>query len=101
MTPIERAARALYAARVKRQHPNPERFTWEAAPSLERKCLIIDARAVLQAIREPTEAMTAIGGQINAGLSSGRASQPYEDDARAVWQAMVDKILEESKEPMP
>ena len=39
--------------------------------------------------REPTEAMTVVGGRICADLSSGRASQPYEDDAREAYRAMI------------
>lgn len=51
------------------------------------------ARAAIEEIREPTEAMVIIGGRIAAGLSSGRAIQPYEDDAANIWSAMIDAAL--------
>jgi len=38
----------------------------------------------------PTEAMMAIGGRIVAGLSSGRAIEPYERDAADAYSAMLD-----------
>lgn len=53
------------------------------------------AQSVLLAMREPTEAMQIVGGRIVAGLSSGRAIEPYEDDAGRAWQAMIDAALKE------
>jgi hypothetical protein len=87
VTPLERAARALYDARAKRNHPRPELHPWEDASHLERRCLMIDARAVLQAIREPTARMVVAG-----------AKQQDNGDGylhRRKWMAMIDAALEE------
>lgn len=43
---------------------------------------------VVRAMGEPSQAMIEIGGRINAGLDSGRASQPFEDDAREAWRLL-------------
>lgn len=49
---------------------------------------VAQARAAIEAMREPTEAMADITGRV---LSCGYGHVP--DDARIVWQAMIDKAL--------
>jgi hypothetical protein len=51
------------------------------------------ARAAIAAVREVSEPMKHIGGRIVANLSSGRAIEPYEDDAVNAYQAMIDTAL--------
>lgn len=53
-----------------------------------------DVRAVLEALKTPSEGMVAVGGRIDAGLSSGRASEAYEATARDVFTAMISSILD-------
>jgi hypothetical protein len=57
------------------------------------KATRLATRAAIAALREPSEAMVQIGDRIAAGLSSGRATEPYEDDAANIWQAMIDASL--------
>lgn len=82
MNLIERVARAL----ARRNYPA---FTdadidemWEGWAE--------DATTAIQAMRDPTPEMIEAGGRIIAHLSTGRAIEPYEDDARDAWQAMID-----------
>ena len=58
------------------------------------------ARAVLQAIREPDEAM--VEAAVHADIPGGRYADDtftesiiFEDDAPVIWQAMIDAALAE------
>lgn len=51
------------------------------------------ARAVLEAIREPSEGMCVAGGE-NIVHSDGQ-TEPDTDAAKSVWQAMIDAALSE------
>ena len=58
------------------------------------------ARAVLRAIREPSEGMVAAGGNVQWWESIGDDGETietrlYPDDVPRVWQAMIDKALGE------
>jgi hypothetical protein len=52
-----------------------------------------DAKAVLTALLEPSDAMAAAG----ADNLFGSSSDDWSDDARAVWSAMVQAALEEKE----
>lgn len=83
MTPLERAARALYAENDVWSNA----IEWDKLDSAERHQYMIFVRAVLLAIRDPSEAM----------VEEGR--WPAEDDGPvACWQAMIDAALEERHE---
>jgi len=75
MTPIEKVARAIYEAQ-------PRNKPWVLLTPLHRSRLETEARAAIEALREPSEAMRAV--TIN---DVGR----YEDD----WEAMIDAALAE------
>ena len=79
MTPIERAARAISAVG---DHRDGSLLLEEFCGYGEDADFVLIARAVLQAIREPSDGMERMGD-----LQWG--------DAIAVWQAMIDKALEE------
>lgn len=94
MSPLERAARALYV----RESPPTDHYAWEDIEEAERDHYRANVRAVLQAIREPTSEM----------LSAGNITIPAQDDctpcfeydlgeyeAQKVWQAMIDRALSE------
>lgn len=89
-TVIERAARALYRARAERQHPKPDNHPWEALSRREQALLRVDCRAVLAAIREPSEEMVAMA---RWGTAGGTLSQ--EAAVRMNWQEMIDAALAE------
>jgi len=88
MAPLERGARALHRRRVEGQHPKPENHPWEALSRREQALFRADAYAVLQAIRDPSEA------QIEAGAGAP-FSRIDDQDAEHLWQAMIDTALEE------
>ncbi len=91
MTALERAARALWIASGKRAE------LWDAQPTAlwriemekERPIYLDQARAVLLAIREPSE-----------GMVSDRVirAHGYAGDIDMVWQAMIDAALSEKPE---
>ncbi|MBN9504970.1 MAG: hypothetical protein J0I69_02995 [Altererythrobacter sp.] len=78
MTPLERAARALCSL-----DGNPENATMEGKPLWQD--YLPEARAVLEAIREPSDAML----EVDARRPDGSF---YPEDH---WRAMIDAALEE------
>ena len=59
------------------------------------------ARAAIEALREPTEAMKEAGAYGPTSFSYGddnSFSYIGEDDARSCWQSMIDAILKEGDE---
>jgi len=56
-----------------------------------------EVKSVLLALRQPSKGMVRIGGRIDAGLSSGRASEAYEETASEVFTAMIDATLSEGE----
>lgn len=87
MTPLERAAQAAEIAAVEKTAHHPvsaemAKLSW-LWPHI--------ARAVLQAIREPSEAMIEAGQRRGAVLVS--SMQPYQ--ARDIFADMIDAALEE------
>jgi len=88
MTPLERAARALCAS----QGDDWEREGHEGL----LKNYSTHARAVLMAIREPSEGMLSAGGDVPCDdYISGGVIYSTTAETRAVWQAMLDSALEE------
>lgn len=88
MTPIERAARAMYDT------VQPE-WEWDDPDAeLMRRMYRENARAAILAIREPSEAMVRAGG---ANMDHEGATLPDELEQRAStsWRAMIDAMLEE------
>lgn len=88
MTPLERAARALYRSAPHDFDPNQmgEDATWPD--------LVDQVRAVFQAIREPSAAMSDHGqGAILERWFHNDG--PDVDASKASWQAMIDAALEE------
>lgn len=104
MTPLERAARALY-----RLHDAPpqdlldrlkangddEGLAEELAEEDEVwPNYVADARAVLEAIREPSEAMREAGAEVGESHDNlPRETEPHAADD--VYRAMIDAALKE------
>lgn len=93
-SPLDRAARSAY------EQGEAERSTtfgvdWND-PSLEnvRETFRRRARAVLTAIREPSEGMI-VKGQQTVMEHWQRDDGPDEDSAEQAWQAMIDAALSE------
>lgn len=90
MTPLERAARALWAENGKPYHiddATPSKAIPDARPDWQR--FLPQARAVLQAIREPSDAM------VNVGMERSGHKGYAEVFARDVWGSMIDAAVEE------
>ena len=109
---IERAARALWDhSLLKPYHAltsQPAMGVPEPEPDWQR--FIPIARAVLEAIREPGEAMTEVGGEQvldtefgagqyeSIGAESGRGSVlTANEQAQKAWRAMIDAALGEKE----
>ena len=99
MTVIERAARALWQDRKDAGDYSPA-DTWEDAPESDQAACRRKARAVLQAIREPSEGMLPDPHRTDTALY--QAVRVMEDQSvssadafRVVWQAMIDAALAE------
>lgn len=95
MTPLERAARALYQ-RLGTEIADPE----NGGEDERWPEFVDDARAVLQAIREPSEAMLPDPHDTSTPIY--QAARLIDDDAassadvfRSAWQAMIDAAMEE------
>jgi hypothetical protein len=92
MTPIERAARALWEANgqpMKAQSAAPSMQIPESEPDWQR--FVPQVRAVIAAIREPSEGMD------DAGTEAGELFMTSGCHATRCWQAMIDQMLEEGK----
>lgn len=88
MTPIERAARAIWEISGKPYHPQDiiaGMQAPDALPDWER--FVPQARAVLAAVREPSEVME------DAAMDRGKLG--YDPPPSSVWTAMIDAMLEE------
>lgn len=94
MTPLERAARALAKEFDCHSGDSDEIETREhlryAFPGAGHFDLLAIARVVLTAIREPSEGMAAAGFHVSMEAGEGFA------DETAVWQAMIDGLLNEA-----
>lgn len=92
---IERVARILFDI----DYPNAvevDEIFWDEKCDYYRA----DARRIIEAMREPTKAMTEAGEQADlpGGQFGGehfRGSSVMGDDAAAVWRAMIDAALKE------
>lgn len=98
MTPLERAARALYnrwlerpsvVDEAARNGPHP---SWERLSSRGREPWVLDARAMLRALYEPSDAMIDAGDKhtgnwtLERGREDGTSAYPC-------WQSMIDEAL--------
>ena len=86
---IERVAGAIFA---------DDRF-WKRVPADLRLPYILKARAVLEAMREPTEEMIEEGAGVipcGQGVEEGPLNTRA---ARDCWQEMIDVVLSSEKQP--
>jgi hypothetical protein len=94
MTPIERAARALYEAGVDFRSPTDtlgDPLAWDELTANSKVPYFVGARAVLQAIREPSGEML---GDVHDTLLHAVKGEEL-DTAREVWGCMIEVALEE------
>lgn len=83
MTPIERAARAMYETVA------PEWDWADPDAELMRRMYRANAKAALQSLRSPTDAMCEAGGE--------HIEQASHITVDALWTVMMDAALEEDQ----
>ena len=76
---VERVARAICAS-------NDVDFD-SVSEQVKQNCRLLDARAAIEAMREPTEAMVAEGLRKPTGMIEWIAA------VKVSWQAMIDEAL--------
>ncbi len=87
MTPLERAAKALFDLQLE---GDPD-ARWGYAPPIVKSAWLASARAALQAIREPSETMLTVGTNLDGDLEAASSSFAVPE----IWRAMIDAALEE------
>lgn len=94
MTPLERAARALYANWQEAQRKNGQVLayeSWDAAPPEEHALVYEAVGAVLTAIHDPgIETLTKADCRWTTAKDD-----TYMESNRVIWHAMIDVILAE------
>jgi hypothetical protein len=99
MTPLERAAKALY----ERDHDGRfkiigEPCAWEELTPESKATYIDEARAVLTSIREPSEGMYDAGESADwVGEDESHSAVRPSEDGPGIWQAMIDAALAEGE----
>lgn len=92
---IERVARCLFWMDSGQRYAESRDYPWAEADALLREKYEKEARAaiaeVLDAMREPSEAVAGEGADHLFAASSDN----WSDDARRVWQAMLDQFRKE------
>jgi hypothetical protein len=82
--PIERVARALWTSVAAQDEPQPK-AGWEE--------FISQARAIIYALREPTEIMIEAGSEFIKADAVELSDAAGRDDAANIWRAMIDTAL--------
>lgn len=96
MTPLERAAKALFLSGARpsslpgQDVKQDASSDWDACHPDAKVGFMNDARAVLQAIRKPSEAM--LGATDNLSVEPDAAGPRR---GELFWQAMIDAALDE------
>lgn len=89
MTPIERAAKAMYDA------VQPE-WDWnDPDAELLRRLYRDNARAAIASLRAPDELMIQAGAEIVRHIGPEESEDAYLNDATNTWRLMVDAALAE------
>ncbi len=86
---VERVARAQYALDAAKGFLPP----WDHAAAHVKDFYCETARAAIEAMREPTEAMLEVGAQYCYQTYGGDWDTSL-NDARVSWQAMIDETLD-------
>ena len=92
---IERVAEAIYYSQ--RAATAREKDQWGKAGEMQRAGYLADARAAIEAMRTPTEAMVKEGleegrWEISLGVG-GEHAVMFESAPRTMWEAMIDRAL--------
>lgn len=88
MTAIDMAARALVAARGGADD-------YDGLAPARQAVLKGEVRAILQAIRDPSERMTGAGAEIIRNVHQGESDEAFRSDAANTWRFMIDAVLDE------
>lgn len=85
---VERAAKAIY----ERRNGSGCR-AWASLPDAHRGPYRTDARAAMEAIREPSGPMVTSGSNAEIATWNGKGNT-FADDPTPVWTAMIDAALQ-------
>lgn len=85
---IERAARALAASAS--GHDD-----WDSMDFQQREAIVRDIRAVLHAVREPTDAMALAGAEVIHNVGPAATAEGHQGDAASTWRFMIAAALSE------
>lgn len=88
---VERMARAIWNGQIKRETSWDDVVAYYSTTHAET---LGQARAVLAAMREPTEAMVS-GGELHADYEAGEIDNSWSGsvDVEPIWRAMIDEAL--------
>lgn len=86
-TIIDRAVAALESLKVTTRDPSL------SFADMRRACRVAEVRAVLEAIREPTEAMVVAAGPQYKTVEGAGMIPTLGGDARSIWPKMIDVAL--------
>lgn len=89
MDMIEKVARAIYASSAFHDNLDSINPRFDSLGDEWRAVMFASARAAIEAMREPTEAMNAAG---HVCLPHG-GYMPHEREAGYVWEAMISAAL--------
>jgi len=86
-TPIERAAKAMHSS------AQPE-WQWDDPDCAPLRKIYRDAaRAMLQALHDPSEEMRMAGAEVVSRVSPQESDDAYQQDAADTWRFMIDAAL--------
>lgn len=91
MTPIERAAKAMYEV------IQPEWDWSDPDAELLRSMCRENARAAIAVLREPDEFMIQAGAEIIRHIGPDESDDAFLNDAATTWRLMVDAALAEQQ----
>jgi hypothetical protein len=90
MNPLQAAARAIYNADPQLGPDGP--VPWDEQHTPLRALCIAQARAAIEAIRTPSEAMQLTGHNVRSDPTTGMPTGCGTDQ---IWTAMIDTLLAE------
>ena len=95
---IERVAKAIYNVEPHLNQGEP--IPWEKLRGPLRDLAVQNAKAAIEAMREPTEAMSRAPENAGAIVLTLEGHQPlYPGNARQAWRFMINAALAPSEQP--
>ena len=93
---VERGAQAAFLEASKQNELWFSNLAWKDVPQLH-EVFYASTRAVIKAMREPTEGMMNGGADAFVKLRGGEGTWVSFLEVQEIWQAMIDAALEDPK----